>query len=139
MGSQLLGSTNPSFDLVFGILSSRTSLSTVIKKFNLMEYYGVNDNNMDKALKRFSGDIIFEPTENGLIEVSIINEDPKLSAEMANYFVHLADSIYIELNIEQARNNRIFIEKRYNKNISDLKDAEDSFYVFQKKYGKNSG
>lgn len=135
LGSQLLSGTNPSFDLVLGILGSRTSLSTVIKKFNLMEYYGIDDNNMDKALKSFSNDIIFEPTENGLIEVSVINEDPKLSAEMANYFVHLADSIYIELNIEQARNNRIFIEKRYQKNISDLKAAEDSMYLFQKKYG----
>jgi len=135
MGSQLLGGTNPSFDLVFGILGSRTSLSTVIKKFNLMEYYGVDDNNMDKALKKFSGDVSFEPTENGLIEVSVINEDPKLSAEMANYFVQLADSMYIELNIEQARNNRVFIEKRYRKNISDLNAAEDSMYSFQKKYG----
>ena len=49
------------------------------------------------------GDVIFEPTDNGLIEVSVINEDPDLSAKIANYFVILADSMYIELNIEQAR------------------------------------
>ncbi len=135
IGSQLMGGTNPSIDLVFGILSSRTALSTVVNKFNLMDYYGIDDNNMDKTLKAFIGDVIFEPTENGLIEVSVINEAPKLSAEIANYFVQLADSIHIELNIEQARNNRIFVEKRYAKNIADLKAAEDSFYIFQKKYG----
>lgn len=135
MGSQLLGGTNPSFDLVLGIFNSRTSLSTIINKYNLMVYYGIDDENMDKALKAFRGDVIFQPTENGMIEVSVINEDPKLSAEMANYFVQLADSIYIDLNIEQARNNRIFIEKRYQKNIADLRAAEDSLYQFQKKYG----
>ncbi|MGB5287638.1 MAG: Wzz/FepE/Etk N-terminal domain-containing protein [Ignavibacteriaceae bacterium] len=135
MGSQLLGGTNPSFDMVLGILNSRTSLSAVINKYNLMEYYGIDDKIMDKALKAFVGDVIFQPTENGLIEVSVINEDPNLSAEMANYFIGLADSIYTELNIEQARSSRIFVEKRYKKNIADLKAAEDSFYVFQKKYG----
>ncbi len=87
------------------------------------------------ALKAFSGDIIFEPTDNGLIEISVINEDPNLSAEIANDFVKLADSIYIKINMEQAKNNRIFIEKRYEKNIADLKNAEDSLYKFQKKYG----
>ena len=135
MGSQILGGSNPSIDLVIGILGSRTALSTIIKEYNLMEYYGIDDNNMDKALKAFKGDVIFEQTDNGLIAISIINEDPSLSAEMANSFVMLADSIYIELNVERARNNRVFIEKRYKKNLSDLKAAEDSLYVFQKKYG----
>jgi len=135
LSSQLLGGSNPSLDLVFGILSSRTSLSNVINKFGLMEYYGIDDNNMDKTLKAFVKDVIFEPTDNGLIEVSVINEDPNVSAKIANYFVKLADSMYIELNIEQARNNRIFVEKRYKKNITDLKIAEDSLYFFQRKYG----
>ncbi len=47
MSSQLLGGTNPSFDLVFGILGSRTSLTTIINRYNLIEYYGIDDNNMD--------------------------------------------------------------------------------------------
>jgi len=100
-----------------------------------MEYYEIDDANMDKALKAFSGDVIFEPNENGMIEVSVINKNPELSAKIANYFVHLADSINIKLNIEQAKNNRIFVEKRYNKNVADLRAAEDSMYKFQKKYG----
>ena len=70
-----------------------------------------------------------------MIEISVINESPKISAQMANYFVYLADSINIELNIEQARNNRIFVEKRYLKNVTDLRAAEDSMYNFQKTYG----
>jgi uncharacterized protein involved in exopolysaccharide biosynthesis len=135
LGSQFLGMSGPSQDIIMGILASRTLQTDVIHKYNLMEYYGVDDKNLDKVLKKFSGDFIYEPTQNGMIEVSIINEDPKLSAEMANYIVTIADSINISLNIEQARNNRIFIEKRFEKNITDLKAAEDSFYVFQKKYG----
>ena len=135
LGAQLLGGSNPSQDVIFGILSSRTALTDVINRFKLMEYYEIDDANMDKALKAFSGDVIFEPNENGMIEVSVINKNPELSAKIANYFVHLADSINIKLNIEQAKNNRIFVEKRYNKNVADLRAAEDSMYKFQKKYG----
>ncbi|UCH66562.1 MAG: hypothetical protein JSW63_05400 [Ignavibacterium sp.] len=135
VGAQLFGITSPSQGLYFEILGSRTALTEVINKFNLIDYYSISDRNMDKTLKSFSGDVIFEPTENGMIEISVINEDPILSAQMANYFVNLADSINIELNIEQAKNSRIFIEKRYRKNIEDLANAEDSMYKFQKKYG----
>jgi uncharacterized protein involved in exopolysaccharide biosynthesis len=135
VGAQLFGMTNPSQGLYFEILGSRTALTEVINKFDLIDYYGISDRNLDKTLKSFSGDVIFEPTENGMIEISVINEDPKLSAQMANYFVNLADSINIELNLEQAKNSRIFIEKRYKKNIEDLATAEDSMYKFQKKHG----
>jgi uncharacterized protein involved in exopolysaccharide biosynthesis len=134
-GSQLFGMSSPSQEIIFGILSSRTALTDVIKKFGLVDYYGISDNNIDRTLKSFTGDLIFEPTENGMIEISVINESPKISAQMANYFVYLADSINIELNIEQARNNRIFVEKRYLKNVTDLRAAEDSMYKFQKRYG----
>jgi capsule polysaccharide export protein KpsE/RkpR len=70
-----------------------------------------------------------------MIDFSVINKDPEFSAEIANYMVSLADSMNIELNIRAAKNNRIFIEQRYLKNIEDLRKAEDSLYRFQKKYG----
>lgn len=135
MGSKLFGVSNTSEDLLLGILNSRSALTNVIDKFNLMEYYEINDNNMDKVLKAFRKDIYSNPNEFGMIEFSIINKDPNLSAEIANYLVRLVDSLNIEFNIEQARNNRLFIEKRYLQNIVDLKEAEDSLYKFQKKYG----
>jgi uncharacterized protein involved in exopolysaccharide biosynthesis len=135
IGAQLFGKKGTAEDLIFGILSSKSSLTNVINKFRLMEYYGIDDLNIDKTIKSFSSDLIFELNENGLIEISVINEDPSISAEISNYFVRLADSLNIELNVRQARNNRIFIEKRYKKNLTDLRLAEDSMYKFQKKYG----
>lgn len=135
IGASLLGVSNTSQDVLLGILNSRTTATDVIKKFDLMEYYGIKDSNMDKAIKAFSGDVSFDPDEYGMIEINVINESPKESAHIANYLVSLLDSINIELNIQQARNNRIFVEKRYLQNVRDLKRAEDSLYNFQKKYG----
>lgn len=135
MGSRMFGVSNTSEDILLGIMNSRTALSHVIMKFNLMEYYNITDNNMDKAIKALRGDVTADPNEYGMIDFSIINKDPKLSADIANFLVKLVDSSNIEFNIERAKNNRIFIEQRFNKNVYDLKSAEDSLYRFQKKFG----
>ncbi len=134
-GSKLFGVSNTSEDVLLGILNSRTALTNVIDKFNLIQYYEIDDKNMDKVMKAFRADITTEPNEFGMIDFSIINKDPNVSAEMANYLVTLVDSMNIELNIQRAKNNRMFIEKRYFQNVADLKSAEDSLYKFQKKYG----
>lgn len=135
MGARLFGVTNQSEDVMLGLLNSRSALTKIIDKFDLMNYYEISNNNMDKALKAFRNDISTDPNEFGMIDFSVINKDPKFSAEIANYMVSLADSMNIELNIRAAKNNRIFIEQRYLKNIEDLRKAEDSLYRFQKKYG----
>jgi len=134
-GSRLFGVSNTSEDVLLGILNSRAALSNVIKKFNLMEYYEINDNNMDKVIKSFRGDISGNPNEYGMIEFSIINKNPNTGANIANYLVSLVDSLNIKFNIQRATANRLFIEKRYLQNIHDLKRAEDSLYKFQKKFG----
>jgi tyrosine-protein kinase Etk/Wzc len=135
MGARLFGVTNQSEDVMLGLLNSRSALTKIINRFDLMSYYEISNNNMDKTLKAFRNDISTDPNEFGMIDFSVINKDPKYSAEIANYMVSLADSMNIELNIRAAKNNRIFIEQRYQKNISDLRSAEDSLYKFQKKYG----
>ena len=134
-GSRLFGMSNTSEDLLLGIINSRTALTKVINNFSLMEYYKIDDNNMDKAIKAFREDILADPNEFGMIEFSIINKNPNTCAVIANYIVNLVDSMNIELNIQRAKNNRLYIERRYLQNVSDLKKAEDSLYNFQKKYG----
>lgn len=135
LGAKFLGISGSDEDIILGILYSRTSLEKAVNKFNLMQYYGVSDGNMTKTLKSFRNDISFDPNEFGLFEFSIINEDPQKAADIANYFVMLGDSLNTALNTENARNNRLFLEQRYQKNLDDLKAAEDSLNLFQKKYG----
>jgi uncharacterized protein involved in exopolysaccharide biosynthesis len=135
MGSKLFGVTGTSEDVLLGILNSRTALTDVINKFNLIDYYEISENNIDKTIKAFRKDLSADPNEYGMIEISVINKDPKIAAAISNYFVELIDSMNIVLNIKRAKDNRIFIEQRYLKNLQDLRIAEDSLYQFQRKYG----
>jgi len=135
LGSKLLGGSSAAEDIIFGILNSRTAILNVIKKFHLMNYYDIGDQNYDKSIKAFVNDISFDLTDNNFIEINVVNKDPLKSARIANYFVFLLDSLNIKINSEAAKNNRSFVEKRYLKNLDDLKNAEDSLFKFQKKYG----
>ena len=59
----------------------------------------------------------------------------KLSTDLADYFITQLEKVNSRLRSEKARNNRIFIETRYNKNFADLDKAEENLKDFQEKYG----
>jgi capsule polysaccharide export protein KpsE/RkpR len=54
---------------------------------------------------------------------------------MANAFVAHLNRINTALQVQNARENRMFIEARYMKNLQDLTAAEDSLRMFQQRYG----
>jgi len=134
LGAKMFGLGGNNTDFLYGLLNSRSVLLKVAKKYNLFKYYKVDDWDHDKLLKKFTKDLSFEPNEFDFMEISVINKDPKLAADIANYFVYLLDSLNIKINNESARNNRIFIETRYIKNVQDMKAIEEKMYEFQKKY-----
>lgn len=134
LGAKMFGLGGNNTDFLYGLLNSRSVLLKVAKKYNLFNYYKVDDWDYDKLLKKFTKDLSFEPNEFDFMEISVINKDPKLAADIANYFVYLLDSLNIKINNESARNNRIFIETRYIKNVQDMKAIEEKMYEFQKKY-----
>jgi tyrosine-protein kinase Etk/Wzc len=134
-GGGLLGGASGASDQIMGILKSRTLLKTVVDRFDLFKYYGIKDKNYDKVIKAFSEDISCDLNENAMIEIAGINEVPDTSAAIVNFMVKLVDSINTNINIQQAKNNRIFIELRYQKNVDDLAVAEDSMKKFQQEYG----
>lgn len=135
MGSKLFGVANTSEDVLLGILNSRTALKEIVNRFGLFKYYEINEKNYDKVLKVFRSDFSVGPNEFGMIDISVVNKDPKLSADISNFMVRMVDSLNILYNVQRAQSNRLFLEKRYFKNIEDLRNAEDSLYKFQKKYG----
>ncbi len=128
------GSQLPLFTYL-AILNSRTAMEKVVDKFDLIKVYGIKDSSMEKAIKKLRGNTDFEIDENGVLVINVYDEDRQRAADMANYFIEVLNEINIKLNIEEARNNRIIIERRYLQNLADLKSAEDTLKKFQQKYG----
>jgi len=71
----------------------------------------------------------------GTMEIGVYDKDPNKAKEMTDYLIYQLNKINIEMNVQNARDNKLFIEERYNLVNNDLKQVEDSLTEFQNKYG----
>jgi uncharacterized protein involved in exopolysaccharide biosynthesis len=123
------------------ILKSRTVMENVIVKFDLINFYAVE--NIEDAFETLTDNIQFDVEEEGTIRISAfvatswlhLEEEEEmaknLSADLANYFVEQLDIINSKLKSEKAKQHRKFIENRYYQNIEDLAKVEDRLQLFQ--------
>ncbi len=123
------------------ILKSHTIMQSVIEKFNLIDFYDVE--NSEKAQQSLENDTNFEIDEEGTIRVETYvktgwfhsDEDEEickvLSRDITNYFVAKLDIVNKRLKSEKAMQHRMFIENRYNQNIIDLAISEEKLKTYQ--------
>ena len=129
------GSGTKELALYEQILTSRRCLEELIIKYNLMEQY--HHDYMQDALKDFRENLIFisKNTKSSTMIVGIHDYSPEKSKEMTDFLISQLNKINIEMNVQSAKNNRVFIENRYNLIRKELKEAEDSLKQFQDVYG----
>jgi uncharacterized protein involved in exopolysaccharide biosynthesis len=121
------------------IFKSERLRLAVIEKFNLIHEYEFDEEGtrepIKNTLKELDQNISFKENKDGSITITAwYKRDSVKAAEMANFIVAMMDSINRQLATESARNQRIFIEKRYQQALSDLKTAEERLNQFQKEY-----
>jgi capsule polysaccharide export protein KpsE/RkpR len=134
---EVLAGSSYAKELAFydNILNSRRCLEETILKFNMMEEYKFK--NMQGAIKVFRENILytFKDKVSGTMDVGVYLKDPVLAKEMSDFLISQLDKINIELNLQNARNQREFIEERYEQSTQRLMSAEDSLKLFQDEYG----
>ena len=126
---------NSDLDRYVAILKSDRALMAVIEKFDLVNVYDITKYRREKTIKELLGNVDFEQSEEGSLEISVYDKDPQRAANMANYFVKMLNDINSELHVQNAKGNREFIEQRYKKNLDDIQAAQDSFKTFQLRTG----
>ena len=143
LGSLLTGSTDGS-NAIFAILKSRTMAESVINEMNLIEIYG--SENLEEAIKTFKKNLIIRDLEEGTISLSILVHTPwlsndmnnnsarKLSTKIVRYIIIELDRVNKLLQTDEARYQRLFLEKRHNETINNLNKAEEELRLFQHKH-----
>lgn len=126
-------SINDKYDLFTTLIYSRTNLEKLVNKFGLMKDYGTDK--MYKAVKNLKDKITVDVDEHNAFVVTVRASSPDKAAKMTNFLLNDVNSQVIKLNIQKSKNNRIFLEGRYNAMKENLKNAEDSLKVFQQKTG----
>jgi tyrosine-protein kinase Etk/Wzc len=113
------------------ILKSRTAMELVVQKFDLIQVYGLASGSMEKTIEMLRDNVSFELQEDDNITITVFDRDSQRAADIANYFVDVLNTLSNELSTREARENRLFIEKRLDQTRAELHSMEDSLQKFQ--------
>jgi tyrosine-protein kinase Etk/Wzc len=121
------------------IFKSERLRLALIDKFNLMHEYELDQGTPREpiriALLSLSEQIAFKDNKDGSITVSaLFKNDSVKAAQLADFIVVMLDSINRQITTENARNQRVFIQDRYEKSKIELKECEEQLNVFQKEH-----
>ncbi len=125
---------NSSADFYKTIIYSRNTIDSVLDKFDLISEYKAKTREL--ALNTLTSRIFAdEAKEGGGFLITARGSSPQQAADITNFIVQLLNKTIIRLNVQKTRDNRTFLEARYNQLKQDLKTAEDSLREFQHKTG----
>ena len=87
------------------ILTSKRMEQAVCEHFNLMEHYNIPSDDKYKLTKldeQYQGYITVERTEFLGVEIDVLDKDPQLAADIANYIASMYDTLCHEIHHDRA-------------------------------------
>lgn len=119
-----------SADLYVGMLKSRTVADAVIERFDLMQKFEWEKR--DDAYQALEQKVqISADKKTAFITIAADDEDPQFAAELANAYVEELKKLNVQINLNSAGRERVFLEERLAVVKSDLIAAEEGLRTFQ--------
>lgn len=128
-----LSSGSNDADAIWTFFNSWELQDQVIIRFNLAEHYEFKGKFHADLLKTFRRNFSLTLTKENMLEITIEDEDYKLAAQMVQFMLVQADSMYNAFKTAQARQSREYFESRINKCLVTLDSLEEDFVNFQVK------
>ncbi len=125
-----LGVSTP-VDQWLAILKSEAVKDAIIKRFDLMKV--LKAKTMDDAMKAVGGMIKVSKAKEGIISITVEDEDPQRAAAMANAIVEELDRINKGIVTTSGRRMRVFVEERLKGAKNELTASEEAIKGFQEK------
>lgn len=117
-------------DVYARILQSHSVTDRIVERFNLADRYQTkSQQDTYAALMKHSN---FRVTPEGLLAISVEDQDPKTAADMANAFAEEINKVNQEIVSSRARRNRIFVEERLTQVKAELDSARKAIELFQR-------
>jgi uncharacterized protein involved in exopolysaccharide biosynthesis len=117
------------------ILNSSKIRDKVISKFDLANHYGISANTkyfQTKLNKRFTSNITFKRTEYMAVQISVLDKDPQMAADIANEIAALLDTVKNGMQKERAMQGFKIVEAEYLSLQAEVKHMEDSLSQIMK-------
>jgi|GEM_PF-3925421 len=111
------------------ILESETLAEMVVDGLNLERVFPDSDNK--DSLVSHVRKMIKIKEKSGVLVVSVETRDPKLSRDVANYYILALDDYNQKNNVQLAVKTRVFIEEQLSEARADLAEAEERLQRFK--------
>jgi uncharacterized protein involved in exopolysaccharide biosynthesis len=119
------------------VLQSGTLLGRLVRNFNLLKHYGIDPKTekypqyaLDNKIKE---NFSFERTRYLSIKIEVLDEDPKMAADLANGIANLYDSITTEIQNQVATPALQIVERALNDKRGKIQNIKDEL----RKLGQN--
>src|SRR5271165_5076332 len=132
LGASDLGLKNPA-DLFVAMLTCRTVEDNLINRFDLRKVYRVK--RYQDARKKLESRSEVVATKEGLISVSVTDQEPRRAADIANAYVDELRNLNQNLAITEAGQRRLFYEQQLKAEQNELSAAELALKQVQEKSG----
>lgn len=111
------------------ILSSEAMERDVCRRFNLMEHYGISNDDPHKMFKlheAYRSNVSVKRTEFLGVEVSVLDVDPRWACDMTNFIVANYDTVCHRIHHDRAANAADIMRQVCNKMQQEIGQLEDS-------------
>ena len=129
--SSLLGKADNGTDIVWTYLNSWELHDMVIEKFDLVNHYEFDGKFHADMLKQFRKNFDVEINDEGMFKLTYEDEDYVLAAEVLNFMLAKADSMYNSYKTSQARISRQYIQERLEREEHAIDSLQEVFVKFQ--------
>jgi tyrosine-protein kinase Etk/Wzc len=131
-GIAKFGRAEDPYDFI-ALIRSRSVMEEIVRKFTLTQAYEISDNSMEKTLKELANNTEVDWTEENTMEIRVYDRDANRAADIANSYVELLNKRHYELQTQEAKNTRIFLQQRVEQNRLELTEAEKRLQSYQEK------
>ncbi|MGD0294057.1 MAG: Wzz/FepE/Etk N-terminal domain-containing protein [Terracidiphilus sp.] len=133
VGASALGIKNPN-DLQVSLLKSRTVEDAMVARFHLQSLYHVK--RISSARKRWEKKTFIDSgLKDGLLRLSVTDQDPQRAAEMANGWVEEYRRLSATLAVNEASGRRLFFERQVADARENLARAEEEMKQTEQRTG----
>jgi len=110
------------------ILNSGEIRDSVISKFDLMNHYDIDPESSyprTKLFKEYESKIEFARTQFMSVEINVLDTDPQMAADIANYISKLVDQVKRRVSRGRAEMGLEIVKNEYHSLKSEIQTMED--------------
>lgn len=125
-------------DVVIAMLNASQLKDMVINNFNLMKYYKQED--VELTRKSLDNKVKFIPDmKSGFVEIDVDDKDPKLAANMANYYNIALGQLISNVAYNKSKQKMDFFNQQLASTKKAVNDAQSKLKDFAQKNGIAAG